>query len=155
MDLPNHLQSTVHKTCSRTDDIPGSSRACRGRSRALSLVDSPHLLELAVVDPHPRVRREAVSALGQYGSAEAADLALRALDLPMDPFLDFALWRTCRILAPHWLPAFQRNEMNFGGNADRMAFALKAVEKPEVLAPLIELLSSGGGKRILLPHHDP
>ncbi|MFT4639501.1 MAG: HEAT repeat protein [Verrucomicrobiales bacterium] len=104
------------------------------------------LYELAVADPHPRVRREAVTALGQLDLVEAANIALKVLDHPMDEFLDFALWRTCRLLEPLWLPAFSRNELSFEGNADRLAFALKAVEKPEALAPLIAMLESGAEK---------
>lgn len=93
-----------------------------------------------VADEHPRVRREAVTALGQFSSVAAASVALGALDHPMDTYLDFALWRTCRLLEPQWLPAFLGGELNFESNASRMAFALKAVEKQEALGPLVELL---------------
>ncbi|MFT5470748.1 MAG: putative heme-binding domain-containing protein [Verrucomicrobiales bacterium] len=104
----------------------------------------PKDLAQFVNDPHPRVRREAVTALGQYGSAEAAAIAMQALDHPIDTYIDFALWRTCRLLEPHWLPAFQKGEQNFDGNAGKLAFALKAIEKPEALAPLVALLKRGG-----------
>ncbi len=102
--------------------------------------------EEAIADPHPRVRREAVTALGQYASQKAVEVAMRALDQPMDQYLDFALWRTCRLLEPHWLPAFQRGELSFGGNGEHLRFALKAVEKPEALAPLVAMLAEGKAK---------
>ena len=110
---------------------------------------SPEDLAIAANDPHPRVRREAVSALGQFDlqGAMAIEVALQVLDHPMDEYLDFALWRTCRLLEPGWLRAFQQGEINFGGKADRMAFALKAIEKPGVLGPLLETLRS--------PPYDP
>jgi len=117
-------------------------------------------------DPHPRVRREVVSALGQFDSQErgywpgktvdalehsqgtiAVAAAAQVLDQPMDQYLDFALWRTCRLLEPTWLPDFQKGELNFARNADKMAFALKAIEKPETLGPLLETLRS--------PPYDP
>ena len=98
----------------------------------------------AAHDPHPRVRREAVSALSGIGFQPVKNIttALSVLDQPMDQYLDFALWRTCRLLEPHWLPAFQQGKLSFGNKADRMAFALKAIEKPETLGPLLETLRS-------------
>ena len=48
---------------------------------------------------------EAVRALGQVPALRAAELALVALDRPMDLYLDYALWLTVRELEPHWLPA--------------------------------------------------
>ena len=102
---------------------------------------NPNVLENAIADPHPRVRREAVTALGQFDSEAAASLALGVLDHPMDKYLDFALWRTCRLLEGHWLPAFQENTFDFGDDADRLAFALKAIEKPEALVPLVQMLN--------------
>lgn len=101
---------------------------------------SLEVLGALVSDPHPRVRREAVTALGRSHSPQAASLALKALDQPMDEFLDFALWRTCRLLEPYWLPAFLERKLDFGGNADRLTFALKAIERPEALAPLAKML---------------
>ena len=93
----------------------------------------------AVNDPHPQVRREAITALGQYQSADAAMIALQALDHPMDKFLDFALWRTCRILESYWLPAFQNGTFS-KLDANQITFALKAVEKPQALQPLVAMV---------------
>ena len=101
------------------------------------------LLAGAVADPHPRVRREAVTALGQFTSPEALVIALEVLNHPMDKYLDFALWRTCRLLEAHWLPAFQKGRLKAGPNAGHLAFALKAIEKPEALAPLVDLITRG------------
>ena len=102
--------------------------------------DTAGALQDAAHDEHPRVRREAVTALSQVRDADAASVAFQVLDHPMDQYLDFALWRTCRILEPHWFPAFQKHQLDFDGDAARMAFALKAIEKAEALAPLVELL---------------
>lgn len=105
---------------------------------------SPDALADVISDPHPQVRREVVTALGQLGSLKAAELALSVLDHPMDEYLDFALWRTCRLLEPHWMPAVLNADANgklpFGGNSDRLAFALKAVEKRNAIEPLIKIL---------------
>ena len=106
---------------------------------------APGDLAAAVNDPHPRVRREAVTTLGQVHSAEALTTALAVLDHPMDQYLDFALWRTCRLLEPYWLPAFQRGELQHPDrDAGKMAFALESIEKPEALAPLVALVRENG-----------
>ena len=107
------------------------------------LPDAEQLLADAVSDRHPQVRREAVTALGQLESPTAVEVATRVLDHPLDEFLEFALWRTCRRLAPHWIPDFQQGTVNFGGDVEQLSFALQSVEDPLVLTPLIEMLENG------------
>ena len=48
------------------------------------------LAHLASIDEHPRVRLEAVRALAEIPSIRSVEVALRALDKPMDQFLDYA-----------------------------------------------------------------
>ncbi|MBC8353462.1 MAG: HEAT repeat domain-containing protein [Planctomycetes bacterium] len=97
----------------------------------------------AVRDEHPRVRLEGVCALEKIPSREAAKAAIQALDRPMDRFLDFALWRTMRELESHWLPAVMDGERVFDGDITRLTFALKAVDSPTVVAPLLQLVAQG------------
>jgi putative heme-binding domain-containing protein len=101
------------------------------------------LLAVQVADDHPRVRLEAVRALSQIASPVAATLALGALDRPLDENLDFALWLTCRELAPVWLGELQAGRLDFGGNVRRLEFALRAVEDPAAVEPLVRLLQQG------------
>jgi hypothetical protein len=42
-----------------------------------------------------------------------------------------------------WLPAFQRGEIRFDGDSAQLAFALRAAENPDALAPLVAGLESG------------
>ncbi len=97
----------------------------------------------AVQDEHPRVRLEAVRALSQMKSADSARIALLALDQPMDRFLDFGLWQAMRDLEPYWLPALRAGTEDFGGNVSHLVFALKAVESPSVVQPLMKLVRDG------------
>ena len=55
------------------------------------------LLAPRVADDEPQVRLEAVRALAAIPNAHAAEVALTALDRPLDKWLDFALWLTCAI----------------------------------------------------------
>ncbi len=118
--------------------------AVRVTQHWLGKVDDPFgRLAARVVDEHPRVRLEAVRALGHAPESRAAEVALRALDRPVDKFLDYALWLTMRDLEPYWMPALREGKFDYGGDAHRLVFALKAVESPGVVRPLVEALRSG------------
>ena len=101
------------------------------------------LLANAVRDEHPQVRLEAIHALRGVGSLRAVDLALEALERPLDEPLDFAAWLTARELQSVWLPALQSGEVVFGGDPGKIAFALTASEQREVLGPLTALILAG------------
>ena len=101
------------------------------------------LLAPRVIDDHPRVRLEAVRVLAHIPEQASAELALQALDRPVDRFLDYALWLTARELEPSWLPAATAGKFDDGGNPQRLVFALAAVGTPAVAKPLIEAMKSG------------
>jgi putative heme-binding domain-containing protein len=105
--------------------------------------DRLDLLAERVVDDHPRVRLEAVRALAKVPSAKAVEIALRALDRPVDKFLDYALWLTARDLAPRWVPEAQKGQFDFGGDPKHLLFALQAAGSPAVVPPLMEMLKAG------------
>ena len=94
-------------------------------------------------DPQPRVRLEAVRALAALNSADAAVAAAAALQLPLDKWLDYALWLTLRDLAPQWLPKLTAGELDFGGDPKTIVFALKAAGTTDVAKPLVALWKSG------------
>lgn len=96
----------------------------------------------AVADEHPRVRLEAVRALAYLPTSESPLVAITALDRPMDKSLDFGLWRAMRDLEPQWLPAVREGKESFGGNVEHLTFALKAVDSPAVVQPLLELIQN-------------
>ena len=41
--------------------------------------------------------------------------------------IDYALWLTSKELAPSWRPAFEAGQMNFGSDAEQVAFAFSAI----------------------------
>jgi putative heme-binding domain-containing protein len=106
----------------------------------------PHPLDLLaprVADDHPQVRLEAVRALAHVPDPKAAVLAAKALDKPMDKWLDYALWLTLRELAPHWLDQVKAGQLDFGGNPRHLVFALQAAGSQDVAKPLLALVKSG------------
>ena len=100
--------------------------------------DTAALLARAAVDAHPRVRREALHALGRLETAEAARSALAVLEQPMDLYLDYALWHTLRTLEPHWLPRFDTDPGFLGDDPRMITFALKSVDAPSAMAHLAQ-----------------
>ncbi|QGJ70576.1 L-sorbosone dehydrogenase [Planctomycetales bacterium 10988] len=101
-------------------------------------------LTSAVEDPFARVRLEAVRALALIERPQSLDVALNALDHPMDEFLDYALWLTCKQLAPLWLPE-KSSESWEKPSTDpvHLEYALLAIAQPESVGPILALLDSG------------
>ena len=105
--------------------------------------DAVALLAPRVEDEYPRARLEAVRALAQLDDPRSIEVAMRALDRPIDKFLDYALWLTARETQSRWLPALQAGKLDFGGDAKKLAFAMNAAGSPEVVGPLVESLRAG------------
>jgi len=125
-------------------DPRARAAAVRVTQHWLGKVDDPFgRLASRVVDEHPRVRLEAVRALGHAPESRAAEIALRAMDRPVDKFLDYALWQTMRDLEPFWLGALREGRFDYGGDTRRLVFALDAVGSPAVVRPLVEALKAG------------
>jgi putative heme-binding domain-containing protein len=123
----------------------------RARAAAVRVVgnwqdrlDHPlELLAARVLDDHPRVRLEAVRALGTVGSPRSVEIAMQALEKPVDRFLDYALWLTAHELEAQWLPALKEGKVTFGGNVRQLIFALQATDSRNALAPLVDLVKRG------------
>ncbi len=123
------------------------ARAAAVRVLAYWLPSIPNALELlatSVADDFPRVRLESVRALGRVRDPRAIELAASVLDRPMDKFLDYALGTTVRDLRDIWIAALHRGEIDFGGSARQLEFALKAAGSPNVVGPILDLLEKGG-----------
>ncbi len=102
-------------------------------------------LAALVADPHPRVRLEAVRALGRRPSARSAELALSVLERPMDSHLDYAVWLTMNELAEPWLAAVKSGAWTIAGREKQLEFALKAIEPAQASEVLGILVRKEGG----------
>ena len=140
---PELLQTVLH---ARDPRARAAATRVAGAWHA-RLVHPLELLTERVTDTHPQVRLEAVRALGRIPERRAVEVALSALNRPMDRFLDYGLYLTVRDLLPYWMPAFQKGEIAFGGSADQMLFALRAAGSRAAARPLVDLLRAGK-----LPH---
>jgi len=100
------------------------------------------LLDQPIADPHPRVRLAAVVAASYVPKAEALALAAKAVDKPMDSFLDYALKQTVYVLKPHWLPAFTAGKLTFDNQPRRLEFVLKADGSRDTFQALLRRLDA-------------
>jgi putative heme-binding domain-containing protein len=140
------------KSLAQSEDARAQAAAVRtavhwlpkpGSHRPQSWAFPKAVIEAAVKSDHPRVRLEGVRGLAQIPEARSAELAVTVLDKPLDRFLDFALWQTLRDLAPEWLPELKAGTLTFGGNVEHLSFALRAVDSPDAVPPLLKLVQQG------------
>ena len=106
------------------------------------LSDPRALLAPRVVDEHPRVRLEAVRVLAEIPSVGSVDLVLKAIDKPVDPFLDYGIWLACRQLKPSWLPEVEAGRSDLGG-VNHLVWALTSIESPAVVGHLLRSIREG------------
>jgi mono/diheme cytochrome c family protein len=84
---------------------------------AEKLPDVAKLLSDRARDENPRVRLEAVVAASYLGKPIAAEVFTKALDLPTDKFLDYALRQSARATQPLWSPALAANQLKLSSPA--------------------------------------
>ena len=120
------------------------------------------MLNALVSDENPRVRLEAIRALGQIKNETSANIALKTLDKPMDRFLDYGLWLTVNEHSKRWMDGVLKGAIDLSANPKHAEFALGAIEPDKAArlinqlvakrpipkdgkGPLIELMGAAGG----------
>lgn len=107
------------------------------------LGDALKALEKGVRDEHPLVRLWAVAGLMNMHQPKALEVALLALDQPMDESLDFLLESFAREQASVWLPLALSGKLKLNGKPKHLVYAMKAASTPQALTPLLEALRAG------------
>jgi len=105
--------------------------------------DAEALLANGVHDTDPMVRLWAISGLAQIPTARAVGLALEALNEPLQPNLDFALWTLIRERESQWVPAYEKGELKFDGHPERLLFAARALGKGLGINGFLDGLAKG------------
>ncbi|WP_148075738.1 DUF7133 domain-containing protein [Bythopirellula goksoeyrii] len=83
------------------------------------LIDSFSMLQMQVLDEHPRVRLEAVRGLSFYPTLEAVEAVLTALDKPCDSDMKYVIQQTIGALEPVWTEPFQAGTFAVGRSHSR------------------------------------
>ncbi|MBX7206812.1 MAG: HEAT repeat domain-containing protein [Verrucomicrobiaceae bacterium] len=106
-------------------------------------------LGIAITDESPRVRLEAIVAAAKVKSPDAIRVALKALDKPMDSFLDRALWLAIHATAPQWKPLLVTNGKSpslFDSLPPKhLAYLVEKEGSAEILGVARTLLEQEGG----------
>jgi putative heme-binding domain-containing protein len=132
--LSQLLEAKDHRVRSAAVRVLGAwaGNTPRFESLAQPRLDSTAALDLLakrIADEHPRVRIEALRALGRIPSARSAELALSVMDHgAVEGFLDYALWLTINDLADAWIAAIQAGDWKVEGREKQLAFGLRAIE---------------------------
>jgi putative heme-binding domain-containing protein len=113
------------------------------RLRDSQACDVEMLASERAVDDHPRVRLEAVRTLGRIGTPSAVVAAMRALDYPIDRFLDHALWLTAGETSDAWLAPLVDGQIAFE-SPQHTVYALEAVDSGAVVPVAAHLASEAG-----------
>ena len=103
----------------------------RVRAYGARATESLELLTQAVRDENPRVRLEAVVACAHVTKPEAVEVAVQALDLPTDRFIDYALKQVVKSLKPQFQPVLAK--LTFGGNAKQAEYVKKIASAAAVV----------------------
>ncbi|HEY1081903.1 MAG TPA: PVC-type heme-binding CxxCH protein [Prosthecobacter sp.] len=107
------------------------------------LPDAMDFLKKAVADENAQVRLWAVSVLYEMRQPKAFELALKALDQPLDENLDFLLELTAREQVDIWLPLALKGDLKLNDNPKHLVYAMKATGRSEALKPLLGSLKAG------------
>ncbi len=90
------------------------------------VADVMALIEQLVHDEHPRVRLAGILICSDIDSVEAAELALETAKFPQDKFLNYALLKATRTLAPVWKQALASGKPFCRDNPDAIAYLQKS-----------------------------
>ncbi len=91
------------------------------------------LLKTRAGDESPRVRLEAVRAASFFRTAEAADVALAALNHPTDYYLDYTLTETMKQLEPYVRKAIASGAAVAADNPAGINYLIRSVSTAELL----------------------
>ncbi|MFM1748827.1 MAG: hypothetical protein RLZZ188_2493 [Verrucomicrobiota bacterium] len=91
-------------------------------------------LRRLAVDEHPRVRLQAVRAASFFTVVEATEVALAALQKPVDYYLDYVIGETLRQLRPQWRQRIGEGGNFAGGDPAATRYLLRTLTVAEVQA---------------------
>ena len=110
------------------------------------LPDPLAVISPLIADDNPRVRLEAVLALSAVaqatGAPAAIPMAMRAMEKPIDPFLDYAIYKAVTDTKDIWLPAATAGKLDFA-NPKQANLAFQLVQSGEALKKVVADLKAG------------
>ena len=139
----NQFSPKLWRTLWASSDYRARAAALRILShRWRELPDAKEVLAKAIADENAQVRLWAVVVLADMRTPSAFEMALKALDKPMDESLDFLLEQVAREQAEVWMPAVAKDTLRLS-NPKHLVYALKSTGRSDALPPLFAALKGG------------
>jgi len=98
-----------------------------------NIPEAEDLLARKISDPSPKVRLEAISSLSHFKSKRSLEALLKATELPMDDYIDYAVKEAFKNMRPIWMEMFQTNPKFLKDDPIKTAFILAPLVSPEKL----------------------
>ena len=130
----NRVDADLLRQMLRSPDADARAAAtrvlCYWRDR---VPDALALLKEMAADENARVRLHAVRAASFFRDKAAVDVALTALKLPLDYYLDYTLGETIRQLKPLWRDRLGADNALSASDPARLQFLLRTITVAELL----------------------
>ena len=120
----NVVQPKLLKRVLKSDELAARAAAVRVVGHWADQLDNPAALLATMLADDFRGAAGSGAGLAEVKEPRSVVLAMRVLDRPMDPFIEYALWLTCNELEPVWMPAFQSGKLTDWGKAEHLNYAL-------------------------------
>lgn len=98
------------------------------------------VLSQGIQDEDAQVRLWAMAVCATIRKPAMVEIALQALDRPMDEPLDFLLEQICRDQSDRWLPVFLEGKLKLNGKPKHLVYALSRTRRSDALKPLFDLM---------------
>lgn len=130
----NRVDADLLQTLLRSPDADARAAAtrvlCYWRDRIPNAIG---LLQKQAADENQRVRLHAVRAASFFNEPSATEVALAAVKLPVDYYLDYVIGETLRQLRPIWRKSIGEGGTFAGGDPASLRYLLRTLTLPELL----------------------
>jgi len=137
------INETLLRAVLKAKDARARAAGLRVLRYWFSQIKNPlELLETAIHDPHPRVRLEAILTAGYIPDPRSVTIAVKAIDAPMDRYLEHSLKLTIDGLQSHWVIPNQQGKVAFE-KVEHKNYALANLLSNDSIDVIIDLLNAG------------
>jgi putative heme-binding domain-containing protein len=140
----NKFSAKLWRELAASPEAPARAAAYRLLThRWRELPDAMDVLAKGITDENAQVRLWALGVLSEVRQPKSFEVALRALDKPMDESLDFLLELIAREQTDVWLPLVLKGDLKLNDNPKHLVYAMKATGRSEALKPLLASFKAG------------
>jgi len=136
----NHYDGPIILESLKSNNSHEKAAAIRMLAHWKKQEENLNILDVLIKDGNPQVRLETLHALRAMDNIRAAEIAIKALNKPMDQYLEFALKLTMSSLENKWLTGMIKGENIFGQDQNKQLYALTTSSDRRVVPFITSLL---------------